>query len=57
MTRLRSCADAFSTSRLVAVPPPTTALAPGTACIADRTRSMVSYAAWLSGAAVSVPSR
>ena len=57
MMRLRSCADARATSRLTAVAPPTRALAPGTACTAARTRSIVSYAAWLSGGAVSVPSR
>ena len=41
MTRLRSCASARCSSRVVAVVPPTTALAPGTACTADRTRSIV----------------
>ena len=41
MTRFRSCADARLTSRLIAVVPPTSALAPGTACTADRTRSIV----------------
>jgi hypothetical protein len=46
-----------STSSAVAVTPPTRALPPGTACTADRTRSIVSYAAWLSGGAASVPSR
>jgi hypothetical protein len=43
--RLRSCAEARSTSSAVAVTPPTRASAPGTAWTADRTRSMVSYAA------------
>ena len=41
MIRLRSCAEARFTSRLIAVVPPTLASAPGTACTADRTRSMV----------------
>ena len=57
MIRFRSCAAARWTSRLTAVLPPTSASAPGTACTAARTRSMVAYAAWLSGAEVSVPSR
>ena len=56
MIRLRSCAAARWMSRLTAVFPPTSASAPGTACTAARTRSMVAYAAWLSGAEVSVPS-
>src|SRR5215470_14642589 len=50
MMRFRSCADARATSRLIAVLPPTSALAPGTACTAERTRSIVLYAAWVSGA-------
>ena len=37
--------------------PPTMASAPGTACTAARVASMVVYAAWLSGAEVSVPCR
>ena len=41
VTRFRSCADARLISRLIAVVPPTSALAPGTACTADRTRSIV----------------
>ena len=41
---------------LTAVVPPTIASAPGTACTAVRARSMVSFAAWLSGAEVSVAS-
>src|SRR5215471_16277793 len=57
MIRFRSCADARCTSRLTAVLPPTIALAPGMACTASRVRSIVAYAAWLSGAAVSVASR
>ena len=42
-------------SRLTAVLPPTIASAPGTACTAARTLSIVLYAVWLSGALVSVP--
>src|SRR6516165_12693261 len=42
---------------LTAVPPPTLALAPGTACTAARTLSIVVYAAGLSGLLVSVPWR
>ena len=57
MIRLRSCAAARWTSRLTAVLPPTRASAPGTACTAARAASMVAYAAWLSGAEVSVASR
>ena len=57
MIRFRSCVDARWTSRLMAVLPPTSASEPGTACAAARTRSMAEYAAWLSGAEVSVASR
>ena len=46
-----------ATPGIASVTPPTSALAPGTARTADRTRSMVAYAAWLSGGVVSVPSR
>src|SRR6516165_9245700 len=42
---------------LTAVPPPTLALAPGTACTAARTLSIVVYAAGLCGLLVSVPWR
>ena len=41
MIRFRSCAAARWTSRLIAVLPPTSASAPGTACTAARTRSIV----------------
>ena len=49
--RCRSCAAARWMSRLIAVVPPTSASAPGTACTAARTRSIVALAAGLSGAA------
>src|SRR5215467_11253348 len=54
---LLSCAEARLTSRMTAVWPPTRAWPPGTACTLERTRSMVLYAAWLSGGLVSVPCR
>ncbi len=48
---------ARAVSSTIAVPPPTWASAPGTACTASRTRSTVSLAAWLSGGSASVPCR
>lgn len=48
---------ALLASTIVAVPPPTLASAPGTACRVVRARATVSLAAWLSGAAVVVASR
>jgi hypothetical protein len=44
-------------SRLIALPPPTLASAPAIAWTVERSRSTVSYEAWLSALLVSVPSR
>jgi hypothetical protein len=53
--RFRSWSAARAMSSVTAVLPPTIAWAPGTACTAARTLSIVPNAAWLSGAEVSVP--
>ena len=49
MISLLSAAEASCTSLLIAVLPPTSASAPGTACTASRTRSTVSNASVESG--------
>src|SRR6266540_3253727 len=56
MITFRSRVEARWMSRLIALPPPTLASAPGTACTAARTRSTVAYAAAESAGSVRVPS-